>query len=201
MILCLHGYVQNKDIMNKKMCKILGNAYKDRLLCPNGPKRVKITNDDGTEKEGYGWWSINNKDLIEKPTQSQIDACLKYGRELIAKWEIENPKQSIDYAIGFSQGASCVTLWIQEGIIKPKKVILISNFSLLGYIHTIFDIPSMHIFGDNDDLLWNNFDRNKIEEWSLVKWYKNPTIIFHKWGHVIPSTSKYKKLIRSFCDL
>lgn len=187
-ILCLHGYLQSGKITEKAIKRLLPKA---QLICPDGPFDV-----NSDEKSGYGWWPIADKlDLTEPPTKEQIEQCLEYGRKIFS--EINQP----EIAIGFSQGASCVTLWIQEGIINPKKVILLSNFAIKKYLNKVHPIFSLHIYGENDTLLSDCFPSKNLkdfEEYSLCPYYSKKTIYRHRWGHVIPSDGATKTLIREF---
>lgn len=184
-ILCLHGYLQSGDIMRKAIHRILPQAD---LVSPNGLFNVEID-----DKSGFGWWPITNKyDLMEPPSEEAILECLEYGRKIAKEHE------PIEIVIGFSQGASCATLWIQEEIIKPQKVVLISNFALKKYIHKINPIPSLHIYGEKDTLLQENFPNMDFKKYSLYSYYHEGKIYSHRWGHVIPSDSTSKQVIREF---
>ena len=106
--------------------------------------------------------------LSEPPYKEEIVQCIEYGRKIITI------QPEIEIVNGFSQCASCATLWIQEGIIKPKKIILLSSFALKKWLHQVHLIPSLHIYGENDTLLKNNFPDNNFKEYSLCPYYKEP---------------------------
>ncbi len=185
-ILCLHGYLQNGEIMAKSMGKLLPATF--NIICPTAP--ISVAFDD---KVGFGWCNVPDKlNLTAAPSQVDIDTCLAFGRNIIKTHG--QPK----YVVGFSQGASCATLWLQENIITPEKMILLSNFALKQYLTKVHKIPSMHIYGERDTLLSSNFPGLDFKVYSLYAFFEGAQIYTHKWGHVIPSDQPSKRVVSAF---
>ena len=197
MIWIFHGYTQSGENIKKTFHKVLGSSVD--LFCPDGPV---------TAEQGYGWWKLARENLREVPSPEEIQRVCELGQNY--RETLGNP----NIVIGFSQGASCLTLLISRGIISPEKVILFSNFALPHYLNSShkIKIPSLHLFGLNDKLLFDcvgfpdlsNPSSTKAwvlqtaDEWSLLPYYENPRIEFHRWGHVVPSTKIYREMISEF---
>ena len=197
MLWIFHGYSQSGEIVKKKLQRIL---HSSDLFTPDGPV---------VAESGYGWWKLSREHLRDAPSAEEISSACELGRKFVS--EVGQPSA----VIGFSQGASYATLLIAEKIITPAKVILMSNFAMPGLAcEEKIKIPSLHLFGLQDELLLNcvgwtdlsNPSETKAwiletcADWSLVPFYESPQIEFHRWGHVIPSTKIYREMICNFIE-
>lgn len=85
--------------------------------------------------------------------------------------------------------------------IKPDFAILSSGFRSGSLVHMNYyedpvDIPSLHIFGESDDII----PREMSE--ALAATFVQPQILTHPGGHYFPATSQQKQFyINHFQDL
>lgn len=186
-IACLHGYNQNPEIMKKRMTVVFGREYSSfsfeylEGLCLVDP-----------EKNGYGWYEIDDishvRNMYHGPHVDFAGIYEKYSKIFDAA----------DIIIGFSQGALVAFYLGHLGYISPKKLILFSPpvYKNITVIPNGDIDKTIIIYGERDDL---------IDNYRSEKYYTgicdDATIIYHSHGHVIPTTSKWKKLIRDFATI
>lgn len=177
-ILCLHGYRQNGDLMRKRIKQLLGNSIKYELICPTGT--YDANPDDPSMK---GWWPVESKEaFLHKHTY------LNYDKVIIDLFEV-------DYIIGFSQGAVLATLLIGQNKLKAKGVILMSGSDIMDndlITFGLIETPCLHFVGQKDDLC------PLVYSQELCQRYSNNKIVFHKHGHVIPSSKESRTTILEF---
>lgn len=177
-ILALHGYMQNSSIMKKKMENLFGKNKHD-IVCIDGPYIVSM--------ESKGWWLLPNKDIFNKPHKYEhIEGLL--ALDILDK--------EFDLVIGFSQGAVAATILIDRNIIKTRYIVLMSGSDIMDtdYIpkNVLKDAKALGIVG-NADTLCSIHDMNL-----LLKYYESTAIIYHKYGHVIPTHKEIRDAIINF---
>ena len=101
----------------------------------------------------------------------------------------------------------CLTVTISFLLEFPhdfKFVILVSAFKSLTYDHvTLFErledhkiiIPSLHIIGENDQIVDPNLSEKFATEYFAV-----PMIVRHSGGHTIPSQAIFREAYHQFLD-
>nr|XP_012227113.1 PREDICTED: UPF0483 protein CG5412 isoform X2 [Linepithema humile] len=180
-ILALHGYRQSDVIFSAKLGSLRKGFKKEIdftfLRAPHKiPSRNEVSED--VDENGYGWW-FNTEDRVFKATE---------------------PKQGpFDGILGFSQGAAFVNILC--AMKKKKKLqiefnfaIAISGFKSLCAPHAIYydeeiDIPSLHIYGENDQII------PTVMAEQVSGLFTNKKEIRHEGGHYIPSK---KDIYKSF---
>lgn len=187
--------------MRKKL-EALNLTGKIVWLCPDGPQSVETVEEDGQKKTGYGWWRVDLRGALgNRPTQDDQDTCRQAGADTMAG----DPHCNL--AIGFSQGCACLMYWISQGLVIPRRVILIAGFRPRTLIpddcRSMFDhMPVLLVRGEKDTLLdeverslegepgWRElFDESLVHHWS------------HRWGHVIPSDRAFRERLSTFLSL
>ncbi|KAK2197128.1 bifunctional Alpha-Beta hydrolase fold/Serine hydrolase FSH [Babesia duncani] len=142
--------------------------------------------------ESLGKYSsiLRNCELLgfEESFEKVLEAC-----------ETENA----DGIMGFSQGASMVTLFLKrllqhKGSWRPKFCVLFSgpmpaNVHLRNILNEgpPISIPSLHLLGEKDLIV------TSARALPLIDYYTNAEIHNHKSGHVVPHT-ECKQVYRSF---
>ncbi|UXI21439.1 unnamed protein [Sarcoptes scabiei] len=209
-VLCLHGYRQNSQIFKTKsggFRKILKNRIEFNFIdAPHLiPKGEQNPSDD---PDCLSWWfSGENPDYFSSKHVSNFVQGFDQSLEKIHNIFVE--QGPFDGLLGFSQGASMIALICilqQLGEFKHHFdfVILCSSFKSLTKTHLeLFDrlgeqklsIKSLHIIGETDQIV----DPSRSE--SLAETYfKNPSIIKHPGGHIVPSQTIYRDSYHRFLD-
>lgn len=179
--LLIHGYKQSGSLITKKVKPLI--AKNSEIVAPNGSY---IIGDDL-----YGWFPLEIVHLTNfdiKVNEHDINKILETFRNL--------NDTKYDGVIAFSQGCLIASLLLSEGIITTDKIILFSPIPLpnsWSYYFPTNLLAEIYI-GERDDLVY--LDLKFVE---LLNQF-NVKIIKHRWGHVIPSTSEYKKLYQSFLN-
>ena len=80
-----------------------------------------------------------------------------------------------------------------------KFAIFSSGFLSLSSVHenlveSFIDLPSMHIFGKNDNIVCSERSQNLSEK------FPNPVIIIHDGGHFVPSLNPFKSIFIEFLE-
>jgi len=185
-VLGLHGYRQNGELMSKKLTKIFGAQV--NLICPTGPYYS-----DNTDNSKRGWWQLESKEMF-----TQEHTYLGYNEALSEINKLLTTVDTIDFLIGFSQGAVFTTLLLANDLLISKNVkgvILISGSPIMDISLRdikIINLPSLHIVGDNDTLCSSIFSKQ------LVLNYYQPEFYHHRYGHVIPTDRLSREHIKSF---
>lgn len=81
--------------------------------------------------------------------------------------------------------------------IKPRFCIMSSGFrsgslAHLNYYEERISIPSLHIFGETDNVIPNHMSEE------LADIFEDPKILRHSGGHYFPSTTQQKEFYRNY---
>lgn len=180
-ILCLHGYRQNGELMRKRIKQLLGNSIKYELICPTGTFDI--------DESMKGWWSLESKEaFLQKHKYIDYDNAVQNLMKQIDGIDI-------DYIIGFTQGAVFSTLLLGHNKLHVKGIILMSGSDIMDEELITFNMiktPSLHFVGEKDELC------PLIYSQKLVERYVTGKIVFHKHGHVIPTSKQSRDIILEF---
>uniref|UniRef100_A0A182JC78 Serine hydrolase domain-containing protein n=1 Tax=Anopheles atroparvus TaxID=41427 RepID=A0A182JC78_ANOAO len=200
-ILALHGYRQNADSFKGKLGSFrkFVSKYAEFVFvsAPHSAPPIEAgTEPDPTQR---GWW-FNKEDRTFKGTNVGGPA---YGFEeslkLVEKtWEAEG----CHGLLGFSQGACFAGLLCDlsaRGMttIKPQFALLASGFrsgSLvhLNYYENKVQIPSLHIFGETDEIIPKDMSE------ALAETFLEPEVVTHPGGHYFPAQATMKQMYVDF---
>lgn len=80
---------------------------------------------------------------------------------------------------------------------KPQFAILAAGFKSgslvhLNYYNDNISIPSLHIFGDTDEIIRNDMSQE------LASIFVEPQILTHAGGHYFPATTQQKKFYKEY---
>ncbi|KAL6260117.1 hypothetical protein P5V15_007655 [Pogonomyrmex californicus] len=195
-ILALHGYMQSDVIFSAKLGSLRKGFKKEiDFTFIRAPHKVPSKNDTG--QEGYGWW-FNTEDHVFKATVPS-ELCVGFDNSISLIKKTFSEQGPFDGILGFSQGAAFVSILCA---MKKKKIlqiefdfaILISGFKSLcaphaKYYNEEIDIPSLHIYGENDQVI----PTVMAEQISCL--FPNKKEIRHEGGHYVPSK---KDIYRDF---
>lgn len=212
-MLCLHGLLQNSSILSRKLQEIITfikPSYEIETIIPNG--HLIIETDKETQQEKRGWFKRDDTGEL----YLGFDETFKIIKN------ISNEHPDIDIIFGFSQGGTVTVLTsmlietnneYKDLFPELKGVIICSTgikvwpiskeicFMIKKYISHkeisleepfILNIPSLHIYGLEDDVV--SPDLSVLTS----KIYKNSILYSHPGKHFIPKRSKDKEVILSF---
>ncbi|CAO4374199.1 unnamed protein product [Caenorhabditis nigoni] len=201
-ILCLHGYRQcdqsfrQKTGSTRKLVKALAD-----FEFVNGIHSVAVDEHSETSR---AWW-FSNADQMSFSSREPTDVSVGFDESVNAVVKFIEDNGPFDGLLGFSQGASMVHLLIakaQLGEIKLPGIrfaIFFSGFLSLSSKHDtltslrIKDFPSMHVFGDSDEIVARPKSEKLADQFDV-----KPIRIAHEGGHLVPSMSKHKEKIAQF---
>lgn len=209
-ILVLHGYRQNAEIFKQRTGSLRKMINKwAEFTYITAPHKVLLVDDindiqkgDPLDEEQYGWF-FNRENLINRGVLKGGPA---QGFEESVKL-IENTFEKdgpFDGILGFSQGACFLGLLCdlqQRGLLNKHVVfnfaILISGFKSNSLVHLKYykekiDIPTLHVFGENDEIIPTEFSED------LSECFTDPNIIRHPGGHFVPASSAQKEGYTTF---
>ncbi|XP_044763205.1 esterase AGAP003155-like [Coccinella septempunctata] len=208
-ILALHGYRQNADIFKKITQPLLDSlSMWVKFVYVNAPHEVFLVDDpDNLDfgekvcKKQYGWF-FNRDNLTNRGIRNGGPAIgfQETVRSIESIFETYGP---FDGILGFSQGACLAALLCDlqhRGLIKPKFnfAIIISGFKSkclphMKYFSDIISLPTMHILGDEDEIIPNEMSA------SLAECFEEPLICNHTGGHIVPTSpeqiEEYQKFV------
>nr|XP_012227110.1 PREDICTED: UPF0483 protein AGAP003155 isoform X1 [Linepithema humile]XP_012227111.1 PREDICTED: UPF0483 protein AGAP003155 isoform X1 [Linepithema humile]XP_012227112.1 PREDICTED: UPF0483 protein AGAP003155 isoform X1 [Linepithema humile] len=199
-ILALHGYRQSDVIFSAKLGSLRKGFKKEIdftfLRAPHKiPSRNEVSED--VDENGYGWW-FNTEDRVFKATEPS-ELCVGFDDSVTLIEKTFSEQGPFDGILGFSQGAAFVNILC--AMKKKKKLqiefnfaIAISGFKSLCAPHAIYydeeiDIPSLHIYGENDQII------PTVMAEQVSGLFTNKKEIRHEGGHYIPSK---KDIYKSF---
>ena len=167
-ILCLHGHMTNSNIMRKQLETHINLMPYNEFNIMNAPNssngktypEIKIF--FNTEKIFYEWY---NYDPINDISNG-LDNSMKLLEENVSNYDI---------VIGFSQGASMVSMLAEKGLVK--KAILICHGRYLPKIP--IKTKSLHLIGSKDEYM--QYGTNALEL------YSNKDVHYFDDIHKIPS--------------
>ncbi|XP_011875844.1 PREDICTED: UPF0483 protein AGAP003155 [Vollenhovia emeryi] len=200
-ILALHGYRQSDAIFSAKLGSLRKGFKKEiDFTFVRSPHRVPsldgISQEDADDN-GYGWW-FNTEDRVFKATVPS-DLCVGFDDSVAAIEKAFLEHGPFDGILGFSQGAAFVSVLCA---MKKKKMIeiefhfaiIISGFKSLCAPHAKYydeeiDIPSLHIYGENDQVI------PTVMAEQISRLFPDKKEIRHEGGHYVPSK---KDIYRDF---
>ncbi|KAG5317621.1 OVCA2 Esterase, partial [Pseudoatta argentina] len=200
-ILTLHGYMQSDVIFSAKLGSLRKGFKKEIdftfIRAPHKVPSQNKTGQEDTDENGYGWW-FNTEDHVFKATVPS-NLCVGFKDSVAVIEKVLSEQGPFDGILGFSQGAAFVSILCA---MKKKKilqikfdfVIMISGFKSLCAPHAKYydeeiDMPSLHIYGENDQVI----PTVMAEQISCL--FSNKKELRHKGGHYVPSK---KDIYRDF---
>ncbi|CAF0783637.1 unnamed protein product [Didymodactylos carnosus] len=222
-ILCLHGYRQNSTIFREKtgsLRKLLKKhadlIYIDapHLIPETTAELVESTNSEAANSEEHnhqqvdrsnqrGWWFSTSNQTYDPLKLTDCDKGFQESIEYVTNF-IQSQTEPFDGILGFSQGASFVTLLLlslnSNSQLSFRFVMLIASFKSgqtqhKDYYKNQINIPSLHIIGKNDQVI-----PFKMSEDLANDCFKEPINFYHDGGHFIPTTSEARLCYTEFLD-
>ena len=197
-LLLIHGYTQSGEVITKKVKKILGANFLQNfnIIAFDGIYNIgeNITNTSNTK--GFGWWELKSPEMYsQKHTYENYEKAVEHVRSNL---EHLQPDDTL-YILSFSQGAVLTEIMLVHNLfptnVKPEKVLLLSPSGILddrlrlrSKVHV--DSNIMVMFGENEGVYSSNYTQLSCIE--------NVKVHIHSQGHVIPSNSLEKGIIRDF---
>ncbi len=189
-LLLLHGYTQNGSIMKDKITKVLSKKIMDEytVIFPDGPYFI--------DENKLGWWKLESPEMFTK-------------EHTYEDWEkaINTVEQSINHVnsddeltvIAFSQETIVLEIMMSLSKIKPSKIILFSPSGIMDMnicessLRSDTTIPILVMMGEKENIF--GIDENHYQKYTTFDSYE---VKIHKQGHVIPSQSNDKEIIKKF---
>ncbi|XP_057658889.1 esterase AGAP003155 isoform X2 [Diorhabda carinulata] len=211
-ILAIHGYRQNAETFKAKTGSFRKIVHKwaeftyitapHKVILVDDPNDLDKNNQDIGQKQ-YGWF-FNRDDLTFRGIRKGgpaigFEESVKFIEDVFEK---EGP---FDGILGFSQGACFAGLLCdlqQRGLTKFtfSFAVLASGFKsgslphLKYYIDRI-TIPTLHIFGENDQIIPTEMSE------ALSNCFEDPVIVKHPGGHYLPAAAAQKHDYQKFIKL
>uniref|UniRef100_A0A1B0EWX8 Serine hydrolase domain-containing protein n=1 Tax=Phlebotomus papatasi TaxID=29031 RepID=A0A1B0EWX8_PHLPP len=204
-VLCIHGYRQNEFSFRSKIGSF--RKYVDKyaefvfISAPHQAPPFPGEEDKGLNENQKSWW-FNKPDghfrgIYKGGPVVGFEESLRLVEET---WEKQGPFQGL---LGFSQGGCFVGLLshlAERGMItklKPEFVVIASGFrslslAHLNYYENIVKIPSLHIYGENDDIIPTEMSE------TLASGFENKAVVTHSGGHYFPATAAQKSAYVEF---
>eukprot|EP01121_Diplochlamys_sp_Union-15-3_P001513 TRINITY_DN11303_c0_g1_i1.p1 TRINITY_DN11303_c0_g1~~TRINITY_DN11303_c0_g1_i1.p1 ORF type:complete len:223 (-),score=34.02 TRINITY_DN11303_c0_g1_i1:96-764(-) len=202
-ILCLHGYCQSGEILQKKtgaFRKILRDCEFIYITAPNKNESISSI----TGEDVYMWW--------ETPENEYFTTCSHYvgiDNSLEFIKQVFKTQGPFDGILGFSQGGVfasilCGYLGKSDSGISFQFALIFSAFasSVKQFIELYGNIPptlpTLHAFGSREkDTIVDPDDSKKLASY----FPKDSTTVYeHKGGHYIPTTSESKQVYKNWID-
>jgi len=157
----------------------------------------------------FGWWHAVSND-VDRPKHADVDhPTIRYEGWLKTKaWLISLFQQSapFDGVFGFSQGAVLTSLLVglrnhceAEDRISFDFAMMVGGFAGNDGSHAYlyqrkseYDLPSFHIFGDSDFVVPGSRSER------LAGFFKDPQILRHSGGHIIPGNPQVRSRFVAF---
>ncbi|CAH0552761.1 unnamed protein product [Brassicogethes aeneus] len=212
-VLAIHGYRQNGSIFRQKTGSFRKMVHKwAEFTYITAPHKVRLVDELTTgdseigqskDEEQYGWF-FNRDDKSFRGIRKGGPAIgFDESAQLIE--DIVKSGGPFDGILGFSQGACFVGLLCdlqQRGLLNFKFnfAIISSGFKSgslphLKYYSDILTIPTLHIFGENDQIIPTEMSE------ALSYCFEEPTIVKHPGGHFLPASQPQKHEYQKFFKL
>jgi predicted esterase len=211
-ILCLHGYHGSAQILRRQLTPLAdGLTELAEFVCIDAPSLA----------EGdFGWWHAAN---AESPTNAGVGPGTKryegWQRTRDAIGSAFAQQGPFDGAFGFSQGAALTALLVGLGsgnnsdepagtARKNPDLSLAFDFAIMvgGFASadpdlarlygtgSNYELPSVHIIGRSDTIV------PPVASIELASCFRNPLILEHEGGHIIPNVPQIRQRFRSFLE-
>lgn len=205
-ILCLHGYRQNDHVFREKtgaLRKLIkGKADFVFVSAPHVIPEAENLQRSPEQCERGWWFSRDDRSynaLDETDINTGYDESISFILQVLAR---DGP---FDGMLGFSQGASLLSLLVHLQQTKPKLfecksfrfAIFISGFKSLITSHqhcysTPLHLPSFHIMGSGDHVI------PPLSSEQLTLQFPSATAYRHTGGHYVPANPELRDQMRTF---
>ncbi|XP_022904992.2 esterase CG5412 [Onthophagus taurus] len=207
-LLCIHGYRQNGEAFRQKtgsFRKIIGK-WADFTYVTAPHKVIKVDTDaninigQSPDTEQFGWF-FNRDDHTYRGIRKGGPAI---GFEESLRFIEDTFKEHgpFDGIVSFSQGGCFTGLLCdlqQRNLTKCKFnfVIFFSAFKSdclphKKYYSDKITIPSLHVFGENDEIIPKEMSAD------LSECFEDPVVLKHSGGHFVAANSQQKPIYKEF---
>ncbi|XP_059611923.1 esterase AGAP003155 [Phlebotomus argentipes] len=198
-VLCIHGYRQNEFSFRSKLGSF--RKYVDKyaefvfITAPHQAPPFPGEEDKPVNENQKSWWFNKPDGSFRGIYKGGPVVGFEESLRLVEKtWEEQGPFHGI---LGFSQGGCFVGLLChlaERGMIttlKPQFAVIASGFRSLSLAHLNYyentvKIPSLHIYGENDDIIPTEMSE------TLASGFENKIVVTHAGGHYFPATAAQK---------
>jgi predicted esterase len=200
-ILCLHGYHGSAKTLRMQMRPITeGLEALAEFVCVDAPS-LAIGD--------FGWWHAVSNGGSDPKHAGLGRSTMRYeGWSETKHWLVSQFQQSalFDGVFGFSQGAALTSLLV--GLRNPREAeagisfdfaMMVGGFARNDGSHaglyqrkSEFSLPSVHIIGKSDFVVPSSHSDH------LASFFKNPLILRHSGGHVVPSDPQVRNGAAAF---
>ena len=218
-LLCLHGYRGTAEVLRRQLAP-LAEGLDDlaEFVCLDAPSLAV---------GDFGWWraaSIENAavqmDARVSPGAKRYHGWQRTRQAIVSAFVREGP---FDGVFGFSQGAALTSLLVglraradfvegeparPGGEIFSRAEPLAFDFAVMagGFVcadadlamlysqRSNYDLPSAHIIGRSDAVV------PREASLGLASKFKNPLLLEHEGGHVLPSAPHTRQAFRTFLE-
>jgi len=182
-VLVLHGYGQLVIDVEKKWARTFKKIGLVDVTYLEAP--LTVTNHSG--QYGRGWFLWKAGDNIYQCTKYyQVKESLEYLYNYI------NKHGPFDAIIGYSQGGTILSIFLECFNIPVRKIIIISSYQSLDpewQVATTTKYDILLVAGQRDEIVPKQFTLNM---------YDNATIYIHPSTHSIPSTKDFIDIVKTF---
>lgn len=205
-ILCLHGYRQNEYIFREKtgaIRKLLKS--KADFVFVSAPHVIPEADNLKRSPElcERGWWFSKTDKSYN--ALDETDISIGYEESISFMLQVLEHDGPFDGILGFSQGASLLSLLVHLQLTQPKLfeskmfkfAIFVSGFTSLITSHRScydmpLDLPSFHIMGSGDQVI------PPVSSEVLAQQFPLATIYKHTGGHYVPANPELRDKLRTF---
>ncbi|HWK43491.1 MAG TPA: hypothetical protein VNT30_02125 [Stellaceae bacterium] len=202
-ILCLHGYHGSAKVLSGQMKMLTdGVDHLAEFVCVDAPSLAK---------GDFGWWHAIGD---ERATDAEESGAARYEGwsrtydGIVSVFEKAGP---FDGIFGFSQGAALAALLVglrsPDGGTTERKPLAFDFAIMVGAFlardpslarlyeaRPSYELPSIHIVGRSDVIVPSESSR------MVALKFKDPLVVEHWGGHVIPGTPEVRKLVSTFLE-
>jgi predicted esterase len=200
-ILCLHGYHGSAKTLRMQMRPVTeGLQPLAEFVCVDAPS---LTIGD------FGWWHAVSNDGADPKHAGVGPSTMRYeGWSQTKHWLVSLFRQSgpFDGVFGFSQGAALASLLVglrnphdAEAGIAFDFAMMVGGFASNDGSHadlyqrkSEYSLPSAHIIGKSDFVVPSSHSDH------LASFFKDPLILRHSGGHVVPSDPQVRNGVATF---
>ncbi|GMH88265.1 hypothetical protein TrST_g6922 [Triparma strigata] len=208
-ILCLHGGCHNAPLFKKQLTPLI-TYLKKRTQSDDVNERVPPYNESSRRLNEQRMWfhEPSSEHTIDPDKLAGVDASLLW---LSQCWNSQLQSEPYHGILGFSQGASMGGMW---GLIETEQYRcrgLRFFLGVNGYVpcpppdkgfggvrredhhkEAVLDIPSLHIYGLNNDVVTPEESR------AVAKRFVDPVVYTHDYGHALPRTEECFNVVAEF---
>jgi Serine hydrolase (FSH1) len=200
-ILCLHGYHSSAKTLRMQMRPVTeGLEALAEFECVDAPS-LAIGD--------FGWWHAVSNDAAGPRHAGVGPSAMRYeGWSETKHWLVSLFRQSapFDGVFGFSQGAALTSLLVglrspheAEAGISFNFAMMVGGFASNDGSHadlyqrkSEYRLPSVHIIGKSDFVVPSSHSNH------LASFFKDPLILRHSGGHVVPGDPQVRNGVAAF---